>query len=292
MIRFDEKTHRYFDGEKQLISVTQLMRKHGLSPDYSGVRSDVLQAAADRGTLIHKEIEEYNKTGEIGFTRECAEFAQYVTENRLDVLASEFIVYNDVCAGTVDLFLMSKGAFAVIADIKTTSTLHIDAVSWQLSIYDALNGYSAQMGRAFHFGKDGSLNVVDIPLKPKEEVERLFEAERRGEIYKSAEISPIDEGALAALADFERLIAETEAKKKAAEAQRDEIKAALLAQMEEKGVKTFETDKIKLTYVAPSTRSTIDAAKLKKELPEIAEQYTKTNETKASLRITIKEQKK
>ena len=81
MIRFDEKTHQYFLNDKELIGVTRLMRKHGLAPDYTAVRSDVLNAAAERGTLIHEEIEEYNKTGEIGFTTECANFAKFIKEN-------------------------------------------------------------------------------------------------------------------------------------------------------------------------------------------------------------------
>lgn len=289
MIRFDEAQHRYFDGEKQLISVTTLMRKHGLAPDYTAVRSDVLQAKAERGTLIHKEIEDFNKTGEVGFTTECLNFADYITNNDIKVAESEFIVNNDICAGTVDLLLHVNNVF-IIADIKTTATLHRDAVAWQLSIYNALSGYGAEAAQAFHFNADGELNVIDIPLKPKEEVERLFECERNGEIYKT-ELSTIDEKQLAKLARFERMIAEAEQMKKQAEEQRDEIKAAIMAAMEKNGVKTFETDHIKLTYVAPSTRSTIDTARLKKELPQVAEQYTKTSETKASLRITIKEEK-
>lgn len=291
MIKFDEATHRYFDGEKELISVTTLMRKHGLAPDYSAVRSDVLQAKAERGTLIHKEIDDLIKKGEIGFTREVAAFDDYMGKIGCDVIDNEFVVYNDICAGTADLLLRDRTGFYIIADIKTTATLHRDAVAWQLSIYNYLDGWKATKGQAFHFNADGELNVVDIQLKPKEEIERLFDCERSGEIYKT-ELSTIDEKQLTKLQKFESIIAEAEAMKKAAEEQRDEIKAAIMAAMEENGVKTFETDHIKLTYVAPTIRTTIDTAKLKKELPEVAEKYNKTSETKASLRITLKEVKK
>ena len=57
MLKFDAEKHEYFDGEKRLISVTQLLKKHGLAPDYSGVSDSVLNAKAERGTLIHSEIE-------------------------------------------------------------------------------------------------------------------------------------------------------------------------------------------------------------------------------------------
>ena len=67
------------------------------------------------------------------------------------------------------------------------------------------------------------------------------------------------------------------------------MRQALLDAMEANGVQSYETDKLKVTYVAPSTRTTIDSAKLKKEHPALAEAYSKTSTTKASLRITIKE---
>ena len=46
---FNPETHTYtLDGE-EYISVTRLMKKHGLSPDYSNVSEETLQAAAAKG---------------------------------------------------------------------------------------------------------------------------------------------------------------------------------------------------------------------------------------------------
>lgn len=295
MIEFREDTHEYFLDGKKLISVTQLMRKHGLAPSYDAVPAEVLRAKAERGTLIHKEIEQYIKHGEIGFTTELANFIEYVRLMRevrgIDITAldSEAIIYNDVVAGTVDLTLLEDDIYTV-ADIKTTATLHKEAVSWQLSIYAYLIGNTGnvpQKGQAFHFDKDGNLNVVDIPLKPLEEVEKLIDCERRGEIY-TQELT-VSNTQLAELVEVESLIKRIEEQKKAAEAQATELRAALMAAMEQNGCTSFENESIKITYVAPTTRTAIDSAKLKKELPEIAEKYTKTSNVKASLRITLKE---
>mgnify|MGYP007069836351 CR=1 FL=1 len=41
----------------------------------------------------------------------------------------------------------------------------------------------------------------------------------------------------------------------------------------------------KLTYVSPSTRTSIDSKKLKEEEPEIAKKFTKSTLVKASVRI-------
>lgn len=293
MITFKEDTHEYFNGDKKLISVTQLMRKHGLAPSYDGVASEVLRAKAERGTLIHKEIEGYIKNGEIGFTSELEAFIRYAnTQSNTSIFESEYMLNNDICAGTADLILIEDGEF-VIADIKTTASLHKEPLSWQLSIYAFL--YNAilktepkiKRGQVFHFDKDGNLNVIDIPLKPFTEVERLLECERNGEIY-TQELT-VSNTQLAELIEVESLIKQIEEQKKIAEAQATELRAQLMKAMEANGVTSFENESIKITYVAPTTRTAIDSTKLKKEMPEIAEKYAKTSNVKASLRITLKE---
>lgn len=291
MIEFREDTHEYFLDGRKLISVTQLMRKHGLAPSYDAVPSEVLRAKAERGTLIHKEIEDYIKRKEFGFTSELEAFVDYIKKHDVTPLASEFIVYNDLVAGTVDMLSEDCLFDLIISDFKTTATLHKEAVSWQLSIYAYLHGNAtgnwATKAKAYHFQTDGTLKVVDIPLKPMVEVERLLECERNGEIY-TQEVA-VSETALAELVEVESLIKSIEEQKKVAEAQAQELRAALMQAMEQNGVTSFENENIKVTYVAATTRTAIDSAKLKKELPEIAEQYTKKSNVKASLRITLKE---
>ncbi len=189
MVTFKEDTHQYFNEDgKELISVTTLMQKHGLAPNYSGVASEVLRAKAQRGSYIHKEIEEYIKEGKVGFTTELLNF---INTPKGEVLVSEGLVYNDIVAGTCDLILYEKGEY-IISDIKTTYRLHKEAVSWQLSIYANLfNHHTPSVkftrGQVYHFDKDGNLNVVEIPLKPVNEVEKLLECERNGILYKKEE---------------------------------------------------------------------------------------------------------
>ena len=48
---------------------------------------------------------------------------------------------------------------------------------------------------------------------------------------------------------------------------------------------TFVVGGVKLTYVAPSVRSTIDSKKLKEEEPELAKKFTKTTRVSASVRV-------
>ena len=296
---FKEDTHQYFlvdaAGEvvKELISVTTLLRKHNLAPDYSNVPSATLAAKAEYGKLVHKELEEYIKHGQIGFTQELQDFIGWAKENDFNAVDSEFIVHNDIVAGTVDLLgdqrLAIDDGRNILGDFKTTATLHKETVSWQLSLYAYL--YKRQFGgvidelKAFHFN-DG-LKVVDIQMQPLKEIERLLDCERKGEIYLSRQLA-VEDGLMAELVEAEQVIKQIELQKKEAEEKAVQLRQTLLDKMKEQNIKSFENDLIKITYIEPTTRETIDSAKLKKELPEIAEQYKKISNVKDGVRITLK----
>lgn len=77
--------------------------------------------------------------------------------------------------------------------------------------------------------------------------------------------------------------------KKQIEEQEKAMRVQLIAAMEKYGVKSFENEDVKFTYVAPTTRTSIDSTKLKKDLPEVAAKYSKTSNVSASVKITVKE---
>lgn len=85
-----------------------------------------------------------------------------------------------------------------------------------------------------------------------------------------------------------KAVADLTLKKKEIEEQEKEMRVQLVAAMEKYGVKSFENDDVKFTYVAPTTRTSIDSAKLKKDLPDVAEKYSKTSKVSASVKITVK----
>ena len=84
-------------------------------------------------------------------------------------------------------------------------------------------------------------------------------------------------------------IADLELAKKNIENDESALREQLLQAMEKYGVKKFETDEVTFTYVAPTTRNTIDSKALKDEQPDIAALYTKTSNVKASVKITVKD---
>ena len=285
-LQFDPITHTYTLDGKTLISVTQVLAKHGLSPNYNGVDEELLKARAERGKLVHKEIENYIKKGEIGFTDECAEFVSYVRENNIAIKGSEITFHNDLVAGTCDLIINSQKGYLIVADIKTTSTLHKDSVAWQLSLYAYLSGNKTMNhGQAFHFSKDG-LKVVDIPLKPMEEVENLIQAEREGRLYK-AELE-VSDTELAVIYEAEKIIKKAKEDTEKAKARRKQVYEAVIKAMREKGIKTYETPTMRITIKDGYVKTEVDGKRLKEENPQIYKEYTKTTNVSDSLVITPK----
>lgn len=285
-IRFIEETHEYWLDDKKLISTTTLMQKHGLAPSYDGVDPAVLNAAAKRGTLIHEEIENYCVKNEIGFTDELSTFVDYVAENNIKVLANELLVHNDLVAGTIDLVLGDN----TIADIKTTSTLHTDAVSWQLSIYAYLynltHEYQLVNGKVFHFTPLGELVVKDIPLKPQWMVEKLFKHEENGEIFHYD--LDYNQQKLERIYSIENYIKEIKLAQKKAELESDRLKTELLIAMQNQDVKKFETDSIIITRVDEYKKNTFDTKQFRLEHPELHKEYLKETTVEATVKITLK----
>lgn len=291
-VKFRESDHTYWLGDRQLISVTQLMKKHGLSADYSTVKADILNAKAERGSFIHKEIESYIKFAAEGFTDELDAFKSLIKEHNIIPTESETIVHDDLVAGTIDIIGRNPDG-RIITDIKNTSTLHLNALAWQLSIYEYLfqkmhPGANIVALYGIHLnGSSGKL--IEVERKPREELERLFECERKGELFipKTTALS-ISKTELAYLVDVERRLADLKKQIDVYSKAYEDVKEDLKSRMKEQGVKSYEDDMLKITYTESYTREGVDVTKLKADKPEIYSAYKKVTNVKDSVKITLR----
>lgn len=76
--------------------------------------------------------------------------------------------------------------------------------------------------------------------------------------------------------------------KKQCEEQEKTLKDQLKQAMEQYGVKKFESDILNITYVAESTATSIDSAKLKKLHPDIAQECSKVSKKSAYIKVEVK----
>ena len=100
----------------------------------------------------------------------------------------------------------------------------------------------------------------------------------------TTELVPFQSKAMAIM----QKIVDLNVQKKQLEAQDKVVRQELQAAMDKYGVKKFENDILKITYVEPTTRTSIDSVRLKKELPAVAEKYSKISQVKGSVRIEVK----
>ena len=302
-IDFDEKNHIYrVNGDIASISVTQLLHKHKLAPDYSGVSKAALKKAATKGKEIHKDIECFINNAVYEPTTEAGkQFREWASKN-LDSAIAEQMFAEDfngmLLAGTADIVGFMQDGTPFIADHKTTAKFDREYVSWQVSLLDymarkcsgmVINGNAFRWSGAkkffcFHYTDDG-MTVKELTPKTDTEVLALLDAEYHDKLYERHELAVTDDlkdCVAKAESELYRVKAEYDAAKKTA----DELRAQLVKEMERQGVYSFETDKVKITYVAPYDRTTVDSTKLRREFPSAYAACMKPTTVKASVRVT------
>ena len=103
------------------------------------------------------------------------------------------------------------------------------------------------------------------------------------------EIVKVEDGQVVVAQEMINKIIEFEKYKKEMEYQEKLLKEGLMEAMNEVGIKRFIVNGLSATIKDGTTRTTIDSKKLKEELPDIFEEYSKTSEVKPSITISVAE---
>ena len=288
---FNEAEHTYTLNGKEFHGITPVIEKYICEGKYDGIPATVLAKAAEHGSKIHKEIE-LLVSGFSLFIKEpeTEAFNAATMFNGIKFIASEYLVSdNDYFASKIDIVDDKYNLF----DIKTTSVLDKEYVSWQLSIYAYLfelqNGFPC--GRLFAVWlKNEKCTLVEVERIEKIYIEQLLSAARNDQPFikptKELPLSAEDMAKLAELSRLEEAIIDIERQKKEAVARRDELKQGVEAKMREFGVDKWETDNLRFTLVSETTKKMVDSDKMKAD--GIYDKYTKDVAVKGYVKITIK----
>lgn len=289
---FDETSHTYLlDDDKVLIGVTTLMKKHGLAPDYSGVPDSVLRRAAEEGTSIHKEIEDYDN----GISVLNTELIDGYRKLGLKHICSEYLVSdNETVASAIDgVYEGPKPNTVILVDYKTTQKVHTRALQWQLGFYRTLIERQNPDIRVtgcycLHIDKKKRSIIGLVPIDPvsSEMVDAVITAEKNGETY----VDPyVPDSALAVLDELPEYIsqihyaAEIEAKLKEIKNFLKACDSKLLDYMMEHNLEEMSTGEGTIKIKKGYQRKTVDTAKLAKDYPQLASKYEKTTEVSPSI---------
>lgn len=293
---FDETGHTYTnEAGKQLSGVTALLKRQLFADKYDGISESVLERAAERGNLIHRQVEMYETFG--GDVDTLSDEAKtYVTlkdANKFETIATELLVSDgENVASGIDV-VWEKNGHVFLCDIKTTSKLDMEYLSWQLSIYKYLlliHNPGINVGGLFacwlpkeQYGKP---KLVPVDEKPMEWVKDLIETDARGEQWVNPEAALVAEReqSLAVPQELTRAIASfLEAEKKA-----KEMKERLRALMEEHGISKWECDEFTATIGKDSETTTFDSKAFKAAHPDEYEKWVRTTTRKGSFRVTLR----
>jgi regulator of replication initiation timing len=95
------------------------------------------------------------------------------------------------------------------------------------------------------------------------------------------EIAVLDPEVSKQIADFERQI-------KTIKEQEDNLKQAILEEMETNQIVKLDTPDILISYIAPTDRETFDSKTFKAEHQDLYDEYVKMTPVKSSVRIKVK----
>ena len=297
-VRFDEQSHTYTTSDgRQLTGVTSIL-KQALFPDkYKGIPDAILAKAAERGTAIHNECEDVNLFGEgvlnESSSEEARSYHELLSREGITMIYSEYLVTDDEVVATMIDCIDDKGN---LYDIKTTSQLDIESLSWQLSFCDYLftkqNIFLKRPSSKLYgiWLRGSTAKLVEVERKSDDDIEEVIQAYLDGEVFtpKPVEFTSPEEEALARISEQEEVIIALKREIDRREAEKQEALDILKARMEESGLKKLETQNLLLTLVAESESTTFDSKRFKEEHPEIAEQYAKKVVRKSYVKITLR----
>lgn len=83
-------------------------------------------------------------------------------------------------------------------------------------------------------------------------------------------------------------IAEFERQVKLIKEMEDELKKAILTEMEAKGISKIETPELVISYIAPTDRETFDSKAFRKDHSDLYDEYVTMTEVKSSIRIKVR----
>ena len=285
---FDEIEHTYTLNGKKLKGITGTLIPHAIGNKYEDIPENILKIKAEHGKKVHGEIQLFLCAFEPKEpTQEFLAFKEwYKKTDNIIFEESEFIVSDEENFATAIDLIDTNGN---IYDIKTTYILDKEYLSWQLSICAYLNELQGnKTGKLYGLHLKGNdVDLVEIERKPNEEVKRLIEYYLKNEPYVNSLVLT-NEDTIAKIYDAELMLIEIENEAKKYKEIKEKMLSLLEKQMQDAGVKTFETERLKATRILPTETISFDSKKLLADMPELAEKYNKTSVRKGYLKLTIK----
>lgn len=283
-IQFESVTHTYTKKGKEIVSANGMIDK--VFGNVFKKDTIYMRQARDKGTIIHSAISDfirYNITPDFPMI-EFDNFIKLSNEHNLVWDLSEQIIYNNIegmeYCGTLDLYSSSQEE---ISDIKTGSTKQLKKWQIQLSLYaQALRdtfGLKVSKGSILWLHNE-IYEYIPINLLTKEEIIVFLKK------YYSVDESIQEEMSLKCLnsqsiQEFNETLTAIEVMEEKVKS----IKEKILQEMEQRNITQIKIGNRTISYVAPTTRESVDTKRLKEKYTKVWLDCRKETKVCASIRI-------
>ena len=180
-LEFDDTTHIYYCDGVIIPSVTKIV--HFAYPStYQDIDPSILKMAAELGTKMHKDIEDFENFKQVDNSPELDSYIKLKTFFKWNVKHSEIpiVVFNDnkpLCAGRIDQIITINDEWYV-NDLKRTKNVHHNNLKLQLSLYalgyEQCYGGEINNGYCTHLRKDIG-EFISIKLDKNKAIEKCLE---------------------------------------------------------------------------------------------------------------------
>lgn len=291
---FDEFKHTYRLGRKKLEGITSTLIRRAFPDTYKDIPEAVLAKAAERGGMIHNSFELFCTVCNADIkqypspTEEILALNSMLLAHGLSHVASEYLVTdNKHFASAVDAVFADSDGNIYLADYKTTSTLHYDNVSLQLSIYarwfEQMNPRYRVKELVCMWFKNGQSKFQPLPRVPDDKIDELIRAYLEAdESYRYVVEIPEQ---FSALEQEYRIVTE---QIDALVMRQNAVKEQLLNLMQSDKRKSIKTAYASYAYVAASTVKRFDSRLFRESVSDDEyNKYLKEVSTKPSIRIKL-----
>ena len=298
-VLFNKELHEYWLGNKQLSGITGMLQRQLFPDEFEGIPDNLLQEAARYGTEVHESIELFDSSWVNDGTQEVKDYISLCNEFGLVHERSEYTVTDgEDWASNIDkVYRVSDDTFS-LGDIKTYGTMtseKIEKARWQLSVYAyffELQNKGAKVDKLFiiHLRNkekaDGTFDhkaeILPVERIPSDICKGLLDADLQGKRFVNPYLIPDK------YKEKESYIRQLIQTRNETEEELSRLKSEILGDMEAMGVRTWETETMKLTRKMPGVRVSFNAAKFKEDHPNIDfTPYERTSNVSGSLLIAV-----
>ena len=285
---FEPSSHTYTLDGLSLQGITGMLSRKLFKDKYDSIPQSILDEAAKRGKAIHQDCELADTLGIISDSQEVTNYIKLKALYNLVPIANEYIVSdNNYFASPIDVVFKSTKNGVSIADIKTTSSLDEEYVSWQLSIYKylfELQNPTIKVDNLYAIWLRGDIaKLYEVEPKSTEDVIKLLDSEINNtdvSFYKKELPSEVKSAELA--------IFEIKSNIKKLELKELELKKGLVDLMNAHNIKSYKGEYITISKKEAFERTSIDSELLKGLYPEAYKACLKVSKVKESIDIRIK----